>query len=442
MPRSDSVVIAVFAGAAALLLAATVAWMLPMMLWDHLDLLPMVEGLDQGRLAGSGFWDSHGGHMHTAAYAVLLITTFAADGQPWLDGVTSWSLLVLAAAAVLAVAMRTVPADPGRPFWLLAMVLLALFPGHLANLQWGWQVAVFLCLAGTVLAIVQLALARPGWRSDLLALAGASLALLSFATALALFPTALVLILTRPGLPWSARLTRTIPWLVLAGLALLAHLLAAGSGAGGDRQPLQLAGYALNFLGGGIARFATDLAPWLATASLAMVIAVLWRQPLRVPMRPWLGLVLFGLFASMVVALGRAAPFGTDHAFVTRYVSFSSIYWLGWIGVMATSAPASAASAGNRFRRVQAMAALVVVLAALANAGHLARKAARLSGHGHAIAAEIRATWPVVREDLLRDIYFDQPDLAWQRLRILHRYRWPPFAADSPDACSGPGCRP
>jgi hypothetical protein len=428
--RSDTLVIAAFAGAAGLLLAATVAWMLPMMLWDHLDLLPMVEGLDRGGLGGSGFWASHGGHVHTAAYALLLATTLAADGQPWLDGVVSWSLLVLTAAAVLAVAMRTVPANPERTFWLLAMVLLALFPGHLANLQWGWQVAVFLCLAGSAQAIVQLALPRPGWRSDLLALAGASLALASFAAALALVPTALVLILTRPTLAWPARIARTLPWLALAGLALLPHLHGAGSGAGADYQPLQLAGYALNFLGSGIARFATDLAPWLAAASLAMVIGLLWRAPLSWPMRPWLGLLLFGLFTSVVVALGRAAPFGTDHAFVTRYVSFSSLYWLGWTGLMATGAPAAWTPRG--LQRVQVCAALVVVLA-LANAGHLARKAARLSGQGHAIAAEIRATWPAVREDLLRDIYFDQPDRARQRLAVLHRYRWPPFAGDPPD---------
>lgn len=429
MPRSDAVVITAFAAVAALLLAATLAWMLPMMLWDHLDLLPMVEGLDRGRLAGSGFWDSHGGHLHTAAYAVLLATTLAADGAPWLDGIVSWGLLVLTAAAVLAVAMRTVPATPERPLWLLGLVLLALFPGHLANLQWGWQVAVFLCLAGAVLAIVQLALPRPGWRSDLLALAGAGLAMLSFATALALVPTALVLVLTRPSLGWAARALRALPWLLLAGLALLPHLLAPGSG-DGERQPLQLAGYALNFLGGGIARYATDLAPVLAALSLAVVAGMLARRPVTAPMRPWLGLLLFGAFAAIMVALGRAAPFGTDHAFATRYVSFSSLYWLGWLGLLATAAPSPGTAAAGRRWRARSWAALVVVLAALVNAGQLARKAARLSGQAEAMAAEIRATWPDVREDLLRELYFDQPDLARERLALLHRYRWPPFAAD------------
>ena len=32
-----------FAALAALLLAATLAWHLPMMLWDHIDLVPMYE---------------------------------------------------------------------------------------------------------------------------------------------------------------------------------------------------------------------------------------------------------------------------------------------------------------------------------------------------------------------------------------------------------------
>lgn len=36
--------IGVFVGMAVALLAATMAWHVPMMLWDHLDLLPLREG--------------------------------------------------------------------------------------------------------------------------------------------------------------------------------------------------------------------------------------------------------------------------------------------------------------------------------------------------------------------------------------------------------------
>src|SRR5690606_3672106 len=48
-----------FAALAALLLAATMAWHLPMMLWDHIDLVPMYEAWQDGTLASSAFWQVH-----------------------------------------------------------------------------------------------------------------------------------------------------------------------------------------------------------------------------------------------------------------------------------------------------------------------------------------------------------------------------------------------
>ena len=63
-----------------LLLAATLQWHLPLMLWDHIDLVPIYDAWRRGDLAASQFWRIHdGSHFHSAAYAVLLATT-------WLSG--------------------------------------------------------------------------------------------------------------------------------------------------------------------------------------------------------------------------------------------------------------------------------------------------------------------------------------------------------------------
>ena len=34
--------------------------------------------------------------------------------------------------------------------------------------------------------------------------------------------------------------------------------------------------------------------------------------------------------AALLTALGRAAPFGAEHGFMTRYVSYSLLFWFGW----------------------------------------------------------------------------------------------------------------
>lgn len=152
---------------AAGLLALTLLWHIPMMLWDHLDLVPLYHAWQEGALGDSAFWDTHGGHRHAAAYVVLLLTTAVSGGQPWLDCAVSWGLLIGYAMIVLRIASAAVAAGEMRRRWMPGIAFLALFPGHLANLQWGWQVAVFLCLLGVAVAIACLATTNFSWRHNI-----------------------------------------------------------------------------------------------------------------------------------------------------------------------------------------------------------------------------------------------------------------------------------
>src|SRR5690606_397376 len=115
-----------------------------------------------------------------------------------------------------------------------------------------------------------------------------------------------------------------------------------------------------------------------------------------------------GLGCAVLTAIGRHAAYGVDHAFVTRYVSFSSLFWLGWFGLMALSLPTLAG------RCARAMRVCVGVVAALAlfNALHLVKQARDVAQRSAAIAEAIRADYPHPDEALLREIYFDQPEHA------------------------------
>lgn len=240
-----------------------------MMLWDHLDLVPLLEGWKAGTLRVPDLLDvHHGSHLHAPAYAVLLVTTELSGGRPWLDCLLSWAVLVAYAGVFLHIAARPLQGAAGLR-WRLALVFFALFPGHLANLQWGWQVAVFLSLAGTAGAILALTREPLGWALNLLALAAACLAAMSFSTGLAVVPVAVLLVAMRAEIPASKRMGLVAPWLVLA-LVLARHLQPVAVD-GGAEWPglLEVASYALNFLGAGVARFATGASPVLALAALA-----------------------------------------------------------------------------------------------------------------------------------------------------------------------------
>lgn len=428
-PMSDRVTPLLFASLAAVLLLLTLVWQVPMMLWDHLDLVPIYAAWHIGRLDPSTLFAVHGGHLHALAYCVLLQTTSVSDGHPWLDGVASWVLLVLYAAIVMSFSRTAFVVGRHRRAVTAVVLLLALYPGHLSNLQWGWQVAVFLCLLGVAIAIRMLTLAELSWSRVAVALAATIAALLSFATAAALIPTAIVLIALRHDLGWRLRIAFAAPWFLL-GAGFVMRVDAPATSAIGVAHGADVLLYTLNFLGAGIARFATDLAPWLALAGLVSA-AWAWRtQWRRVESLPWLGFALFAAFAGMLVALGRAASYGDSHAFVTRYVSFSSLFWIGWIGLIALRRT----DRGTRFRT--ASIALVATFA-IVNAAHMTKKAYEVGTHAATIAATIRSSYPDVDRVLLGEIYFGEPDVALARLGILRSLGFAPF--DRPPDRDGTG---
>jgi hypothetical protein len=248
----------VFAALSIALLAMTMAWHVPMMLWDHLDLVPIYVTWHDGRLDPWTLLRIHGGHLHALAYAVLLATTSISHGHPWIDCFASWLLLLVYLGVVVSFARETFGRD--RRGILVLIVFLALYPGHLANLQWGWQVAVFLCLAGVAISIRMLTLAGLSAAHVAASIAAAIVALLSFATAGALIPTALVIVALRRDMPRKTRVAFMLPWLAL-GAFFVWTIGAPETSSNGVAHLGDVPRYALNFLGAGIARFATDLAP-------------------------------------------------------------------------------------------------------------------------------------------------------------------------------------
>jgi hypothetical protein len=122
----------------------------------------------------------------------------------------------------------------------------------------------------------------------------------------------------------------------------------------------------------------------------------------------------------VLIAIGRAAPFGEAHALVTRYVSFSSLFWLGWVRLIGMRV------AGGAPRIAHSGLALVALLAT-ANALHMMKKAYEVGTHASAIETTIRTSYPHVDRAVLGEIYFDEPDVAMARLETLHTLGFPPF---------------
>ncbi|MBN8887205.1 MAG: hypothetical protein J0I77_15890 [Rudaea sp.] len=419
---------AVFAALAGMLLILTLLWHIPMMLWDQLDMVPIYQAWRDGTLGSTEFFSFRAGHVHLAAYAVLLATTHLTHGQLWLDCAVSWVFLVVYAVLVVMQMRRTLPTqDRFAQAIFFAMIFLVLYPGHLANLQWGWQVAVFMSLVGTVVAIDFIARCTLSWANLACGLLAGVFAYLSFATAIALVPAAILLLILRED---QSRMRRAVGAVLWGGCGLAAYAFTRKYNAAEIPASPSLVlsvHYALNFLGGGIGRFATDAAPLLALAALGSGAWAFLRSVDRRKSLPWLGFFVFAIVCAFVIAVARAADNGAQHAFVTRYVSISSLFWLGWLGLIALADLRS--SSARRFGKI---AVAVVVLFAAVNTVQMTRKAARVASETRTIATAIRTTWPNIDAQLLRSLYFDQPELTMSRLAALKALGFPPFDVPPP----------
>ena len=411
-----------------LMLLATWYVHLPMMLWDHIDLVPIYDAWQRDALSASQFWAIHdGSHFHSAAYAVLLLTTALSGGKPWLDCIAAWGFYAVFALTLwrlVGIGWQTT--QPARGWWW-AMLLLIAHPGHLANLQWGWQVAVFISLLGAVLPILVLCSARPTHLLNLLAVVLAVVGVLGFSTTLVAFPIAVALIAVRGEWTWLRRFAFALPWCV-AGSGTVAWLLhARGQGVAAPDVGVLLH-YALNYPGGGVLRFAEDLAPWWAGLALLLVLPMAYRCRQRAHARVWLALMAFAVGCALLTALGRAGPFGAEHALVSRYASFALLFWIGWLGLAVT---AMAGEAGlRRWLRPLLIATLVF---AAANGLHLAKKAWSLHQRASTYAAVVRSTYPNVDAATMEQAYGDRAGLAQERLGLLKAWGFAPFDAAADD---------
>ena len=190
-------------------------------------------------------------------------------------------------------------------------------------------------------------------------------------------------------------------------------------------QAWDVAHYALNYLGSGIAQFATAPAPWLALFAVVVGCAMVVARGNDRMARPWIGLMLFGVLSAVLTALGRADE-GASQAFVSRYVSFSSMFWLGWVGLLAVVLRGAAKKA------ILPFGISLVVVFALVNAVSMTKQAERQAGEARALAAAVCASWPRIDRSLLQSMHYDGADVALERLRVVHALGFAPFDRCAP----------
>lgn len=305
---------------------------------DQWEFVPFLEKAFTGSLSFHDFWAQHNEHRILFPRLIML-------GLAWLtDWNIYWELMVnvILGVGILGLAwaqMRRSAAALNKQAepWLLPLFSMLL----LALTQWqnwflGWQLQEWLnllCAWGMTLALTGSRLS--GWRlfiAAILALVGTY----SFANGMLLWPLGLGLIVLQPH-PGIRRPVLAAIWAILSIAVIASYLWNYHTPPyhpdpwNALFQPMDLAVYFFKFLGQPVISFHGGGAAIAGALGLAIWGALLlrcWKKGLSsLAYLPWLALGLYSIGSALVTGTARA-PFGTDQAMSSRYVTVANPLWI------------------------------------------------------------------------------------------------------------------
>lgn len=424
----------------------------PLPRYDHWHLVTLLQASDAQTLAAEDLFELHGCHWHASGYGVMLVSAQLTGLSHWAEVTASLGFAALGyLGLVRLLAHQSVNLSSANHFpGLLILAAFFLFSiDQTENWLWGWQVAVFASVCGAIWCLERLT--RPvvtPLRVVIAALCGA-MAIYGFATGWPLIPIGFAILFGRRAhRTWRGALGLLI-WTLFSALILWHFFLAqaasgtclkAGTGAEPvSRLDLDLLVYAMNYVASPVARFSSEIAVpvfLIASAVGVWALRILSRRQNGLIMKliPGLALCAYAFGAGLITGLGRSAAYGTETAFLGRYITFGNLFW---IGILSLVLPAWD-DAGNVSRKyLTAFVALILVMK-IATIGNVTQKAVPRALEIRAAAANIANCYPDISTEAM--LYFEAPIqevddrlefLSAQRLSAFkHRTACPAQPAD------------
>jgi len=415
--------------------------------WDEIRFLIQHE-------AGNTDWffAIHGGHWHSTGYAVNMALTALTGFNPVNESLASVVLGGLACIVMMPTAARMAPTGrrPVIASGLAAILLLSL--DQASNWLWGWQTAVFVNILGCVSFTVLACSDRFGWLQFFGMMMSALVAIFAFATALALPFIGLLVIAFRVWGPtkrepasvlhflaWAifTMCISALYWTSLTQVSALAGITSGDLAPGGILELVSyLAQFVLAYIGAAISG-GTDTAAFVAMliGSICLIYAVrrsIQRGDTIDDILPSLILMAIALGAAGFTALGRS-DYGHMQALVSRYLSFSSLFWLGaGLWFLRVLPPLSALKSKPSSGLIMFTVCLAILcLAKTENIVRAAGNGMELSNQLSESAQTLKAEYPDISTELIYSLGQVGGPKSHERIRrdiqYLHDNGLPPF---------------
>lgn len=379
---------------------------------DHWDLIPFYGAMQSGELAFRDMFALHGNHWHASGYAVLLGLSQWTGMAHGVESVASLVFAGLGFVALIRILSRsmTLLSVPNAAAWVYGLSAFFLFSlDQSANWLWGWQVAVFINLAGALWTIERLTAGSVTMGKTLIAAVACAIAIYAFGTGWALIPIGFALLIFQRAHTTGEGRGALVLWSLLT-LLLVWHFFRALNDTAASyatasipnlfdiKTWLGLAHYALNFVASPIFRFARDSSLVAMAIGFAILIWSLWtlrksqKGPIGQATAPLLALAAFSLGSGLLTAIGRWESFGVQHAFVSRYISFGSFFW---IAVFVLAVFAIAKTSHKTHKRTFTVLSLLFVMK-LGNIPSVVQKSVEISNQVSLASQQLVIAYPEV----------------------------------------------
>lgn len=377
---------------------------------DHWGLVSFYGRMKDGTLSFKDMFVLQGNHWHASGLFVMLGSSKLTAMGHWAECLTSVLAAGLGFFALARIINRTVmtidvPATAALAIGGAAFLYFSL--DQAGNWLWGWQVSVFLNMTGALWMIDRLSCGAPTVRNTSLAILAAAMSIYAFGVGWVLLPIGWGLLLLHGALKSRRGCVALGLWSVFSAVIIWHFALALSSSAQAysdaalpalmdPATALGLLHYTINFIASPIVRFARDIAiPICLLGGGLMVFSIskLRRGEIRMDwtqLSPVLALAIYALGAGLLTALGRWELYGVKQAFVSRYITFGTLFW---IAVFLLTVLAIAKTSGNKHRVVYGLLGLLFVLK-LGNIPSVVQKSVRISNDVARAAQLVAANYP------------------------------------------------
>ncbi len=320
-----------------LMAAMLVAFTVDVPYLDEWDLFPGIFGFHQGQFVFDDYWVQHNEHRDFLNRIILVALVRLTGWNVLVEIFAEFLMVVLTLGVLWRLVVRTVQSKL-RLLLVLMISILLFSPAQVRNWHSGYQFNWFMLNLLVILATSLLFSQSGKWRSLFFSLVATILAIFSFSTGLLLGP-ALLLGMFIQKRSW--RLSHFLVWggtLVVCMLIYFYGYQSASGFAESIRHPLPLTLFVLIYLGsplgiwGGLNGALLFGIGGLGTLGLASY--WLWRSPMRPANKNWQSLLPWYTFVVLVILSGSLAAFGRSQGTVaeaisTRYITASSMFWIG-----------------------------------------------------------------------------------------------------------------